>query len=57
MERLFLGEIVLANTAQGADEVVGEGVKGGAGSDAMIGIAQSLFVDPAADVANIFLHI
>ena len=51
---LLLRELVLAHHAQGALEIFGDILPLGAGGNAALGIAQSLVVFPAANVANIF---
>ena len=49
------GELVLAGTAQGTLEILGEIGKLGAGGHAVLGIAGSLIVNPTAQIANV-LH-
>ena len=56
LELRFLGEAVLVGAAERADEIGGEVFPFGAGGDAVVGIAGGLVVDPAADVADVFLH-
>ena len=53
---LDFAEIILAYAAEGADEIVGKILELGAGSDAVIGIADSLVVLIAADITYIFFH-
>ena len=52
--RLILGKVVLADTAKGAYKIFGQIGKGSAGSNAVIGVAQFLVVDPTAYIAYIF---
>ena len=54
--RLFLGEIILANAAEGAFKIFGKICKSSAGSNAVIRITEGLIIGPAADIAYI-LHI
>jgi len=49
-------EAVLADAAKRAGPVVGNGLKGGAGGDAAIGVAFFWVVDVTADVANVLFH-
>ena len=53
---LSLGEHILANTAKRALEIVGKVLKLGAGSDTVVGIAESLVVLPAASITYVFFH-
>ena len=50
------GKLVLADAAQRANEIFGQGIKLRAGSDAVVRIAQSFFVNVTANVANILFH-
>ena len=52
--RLFLSELVLAHHAQGALKILGDVLPLGAGSNAALGIALCLVIDPAANLAYIF---
>jgi hypothetical protein len=51
---LLLGELVLAYAAQGALEISRHILPLGTGSDAGLGAALRLVIDPAANVTNIF---
>ena len=53
---LSFAELILAYTAQGASEVLGQIFKFGAGRDSVIGIANCFVIFPAANVTNVFLH-
>ena len=50
-------EAVLANATKRAGPAVRDGLKGGAGSDAIIGIAFFWVINVTADVANVLFHI
>ena len=50
-------EVVLANAAKRAGPAVGDGFKGGAGSDTAVGIAFCWVIDVTADVANVLFHV
>jgi hypothetical protein len=52
---LLLAEHILAHTAQGALEILGDFLPLGTGGNATLRIALSFVVDPAANIANI-LH-
>ena len=55
--RLFLGfEQLLAHAADGADEILGQILEGGAGLDARVGIALGGIIHIAADGAHIFFN-
>ena len=47
-------EHILGRTAEGAAPIIGELLEGGAGSDAVLGIADSRIIDIAAQAALIF---
>ena len=53
-QTLFSGKIVLADAAKRTNEIVGKIFELGAGSDAVIGIADCFVVLIAANVADIF---
>jgi hypothetical protein len=53
---LFLRELILAHSAQGALEVLRNILPSRAGSDAGLGVAQFFVVYPTANVANILFH-
>ena len=50
------GELVFADTAEGAGVIVGEFFKGCAGGDAVFGVTYFGVIYPVAYVANIFFH-
>lgn len=49
-------EVRLGGSADGANPVFGKIGKGGAGSDAAVGIAGGGIIFVAANIANVFLH-
>jgi hypothetical protein len=51
-----LGEIILAYSAEGALEIIGQILKLCTGGDAVIGVADCLVLFPAAYFTYIFLH-
>ena len=51
---LFFGELILAYAAQGALEISGYIFPLGAGGDATLGVAQSLVINPTANVTYMF---
>ena len=50
------GELILAHETQGAFEVLGDILPGGAGGNAAFGAALGGVIFPAADITNIFHH-
>ena len=51
--RLLLRELILADLAQGADEIIGKILPLGAGCDTAIGIALFFIIDPTANITNV----
>ena len=54
--RSAFAEHILTNTAQGALEILGKILELRTGSNASLGVALRLVVNPAANIANILLH-
>ena len=52
----FRFEIVLADATDGAAPVVGQLLKGGAGDNAVVGIALCRIVNMTANFANVLFH-
>mgnify|MGYP003290990586 CR=1 FL=1 len=51
-----ISEFIFRHFAKRAVEIFGKILKLGAGSDADVGVAQSFFVNVAANAADVFLH-
>ena len=51
-----LAELILGRAADGADEIIGQVFKGGAGGDAVVGVADGGVISPTAEVAYVFIH-
>jgi hypothetical protein len=55
-QSLFGFEFILTCAADGADEIFGEVFEGGAGGDAVIGVADGRIIFPATNVAGVLAH-
>ena len=56
VELLLNLEDVLTKSADGADEIFGEVFEGGAGGDAVIGVADGRIIFPTTNVADVLAH-
>ena len=56
VQSLFGFEFILTCAADGADEIFGEVFEGGAGGDAVIGVANGRIIFPTTNVAYVLAH-